>query len=149
MIFATLDQTDRYIGLHPLFPAAFRYLRETDFDQLVPGRYPILGDQLFAIIEDVQGRTREEAQLECHRKYIDIQFVLHGLDEMGWKPVCDCREPAVEYSDKCDIAFFRDGPAAWVIVPAGAFCVFFPEDAHAPLVGTGSIRKVVMKIAVM
>jgi beta-galactosidase beta subunit len=26
--------------------------------------------------------------------------------------------------------------------------VFFPEDAHAPLVGAGAIRKVVLKIAV-
>lgn len=54
----------------------------------------------------------------------------------------------MDYSDKRDIAFFRDVPSAWIAVPAGAYCVFFPEDAHAPLVSAAPIRKVVMKIAV-
>jgi biofilm protein TabA len=148
MIFDVLANADRYARLHPLFERAFAYLSETDFAAMAPGRNPLEGDALFAIVEEAEARTREQAQLECHRRYIDIQFVLSGLDEMGWKPLCDCREPAVEYSDKRDIAFFRDVPAAWVAVPPGAFCVFFPEDAHAPLVGAGPIRKVVMKIAV-
>lgn len=148
MIFDVLANADRYAGLHPLFERAFAFLRDTDFATMTPGRYPLEGESLFAIVEEAEARTREEAQLECHRKYIDIQFVLQGLDEMGWKPLCDCREPAAEYSDKRDIAFFRDPPAVWVAVPPGAFCVFFPEDAHAPLVGVGPIRKVVMKIAV-
>jgi biofilm protein TabA len=148
MIFDVLANTDRYAGLHPLFARAFAFLRETDFAAMPPGRYPLEGDTLFAIVEEAEGRTRDAAQLECHRKYIDIQFVLSGLDEMGWKPLVECREPAVEYSDKRDIAFFRDAPAAWVAVPLGAYCVFFPEDAHAPLVGEGPIRKVVIKVAV-
>jgi biofilm protein TabA len=148
MIFDVLANTDRYAGLHPLFARAFAFLRETDFAAMAPGRYPLEGDILFAIVEEAEGRTRDAAQLECHRKYIDIQFVLSGLDEMGWKPLVECREPAVEYSDKRDIAFFRDAPAAWLAVPPGAYCVFFPEDAHAPLVGAGPIRKVVIKVAV-
>ncbi|PIZ99843.1 MAG: YhcH/YjgK/YiaL family protein, partial [Candidatus Levybacteria bacterium CG_4_10_14_0_2_um_filter_35_8] len=28
------------------------------------------------------------------------------------------------------------------------FCIFFPEDAHAPLVGKGQVRKVIFKVAV-
>ena len=148
MIFDVLTNADRYEALHPLFPKAFAFLRETDLMALAPGRYPIEGEALFAIIEETDGRARADARLECHRKYIDIQLVLQGTDEMGWKPLCDCREPVAEYSDKRDIRFFFDAPASWVTVPAGAYCVFFPEDAHAPLVGTGSIRKVVLKIAV-
>ena len=148
MIYDVLANADRYAGLHPLFERAFAFLRDTDFAAMTPGRYPLSGESLFAIVEEAEGRARETAQLECHRKYIDIQYVLHGLDEMGWKPLCDCREPAAEYSDKRDIAFFRDPPATWITVPPGAYCVFFPEDAHAPLVGAGPIRKVVMKVAV-
>ena len=30
----------------------------------------------------------------------------------------------------------------------GSFCIFFPDDAHAPLVGTGNIHKIVFKLAV-
>lgn len=148
MIFDTLPQADRYAALHPLFPRAFAFLHETDLNALAPGRYPIEGESLFAIVEEANGRRRADAKLECHRRYIDIQLVLRGVDEMGWKPVRDCHQPVADYSDKRDIRFFHDAPASWIATPAGAFCVFFPEDAHAPLVGTGSIRKIVLKIAV-
>jgi len=148
MIFSTITNADRYAALHPLFPRAFEYIRNTDLLALPPGRYPIFGDDLFAIVESVPARPRAEAKLECHRKYIDIQLVLEGTEEMGWKPLTDCSQPVSDYSEEKDIRFFRDAPASWVAVPPEHFCIFFPEDAHAPLVGTGTIRKVIFKIAV-
>jgi len=147
MIFSTLSQSDRYAVLHPLFPRVFDYIRNTDLLALAPGRYPIVGDDLFVIVESVPGRTRAEAKLECHRKRIDIQLVLDGVDEMGWKALADCIDPVSDYSAEKDIRFFRDAPASWIATPPGAFCIFFPEDAHAPLVSTGQIRKVIFKVA--
>lgn len=144
MILDTLARADRYATLHPRFARAFAYLRETDLAVLEPGRHDIDGDALFAIVEDGPGRTRAEAKLECHRRYIDIQLVLEGVDEMGWRPLADCTQPATEY----------DAPASWIATPAGSFCLFFADDAHAPLVSTpagasaGWIRKVVVKVAV-
>lgn len=148
MIFSTIAQSDRYAALHPLFQRAFDYIRNTDLYALTPGRHDIIGDDLFVIIEHMQGRTRAEAQLEAHRRYIDIQLVLDGVDEMGWKPLADCREPVGDYSAENDIRFFRDAADSWIATPLGAFCIFFPEDAHAPLVSIGAIRKAVFKIAV-
>lgn len=148
MILDTLANADRYTALHPLFSRAIKFLRSIDLYSLAPGRYSIEGEHLFAIVEAVAGRKREEAKLECHRRYIDIQLVLEGVDEMGWKPVRDCHEPVADYSEKNDIQFFHDAAASWVATPRRAFCIFFPEDAHAPLVSAGSIRKVVLKIAV-
>ena len=148
MILDILTNASRYAALHPLFPRAFEYIRNTDLQTLKQGRYPIVGDELFAIVEHVPGRTRAEAKLEVHRRYIDIQLVLAGVDEMGWKPLAACHSPMGDYSAEKDIQFFHDTPASWIATPPDAFCVFFPEDAHAPLVGTGSIRKVIFKIAV-
>jgi len=147
MIFSTISQSDRYAALHPLFPHVFEYMRSTDLLSLAPGRYPIVGEQLFIIVESVPGRTREAAKLECHRRYIDIQLVLEGLDEMGWKALADCTQPVSDYSAGKDIRFFHDAPASWVATPPGAFCIFFPEDAHAPLVSASHIRKAIFKIA--
>src|SRR3989338_9861908 len=146
MILSTLFESDRYAALHPLFPRAFEFIRDTDLLVLAPGRYPIVGEQLFVIVENVAGRTREAAQLECHRKYIDIQLVLEGIDEMGWKALADCTQPVSDYKE--DIQFFYDTPATWIATPPGAFCIFFPEDSHAPLVSNGNIRKAIFKIAV-
>lgn len=167
MIFDTLTNADRYSVLHPLFPIAFEFIRKTDLWALSSGSYPIAGDDLFVIVENVTGRNREEAKLECHRKYIDIQLVLEGVDEMGWKSLSDCYDPVDDYCKERDIQFFRDVPASWIATPAGAFCIFFPEDAHAPLVSPGNciashhspegsvplfrggyIRKAIFKIAV-
>jgi YhcH/YjgK/YiaL family protein len=148
MILDTLDRSASYHALHPLFAQAFTFLRSTDLHALAPGRHDIDGERLFAIVEDCAGRTHAEAKLECHRRYIDIQLVLEGVDEMGWKPRSECVDPATEFDAARDIQFFNDAPSSWVATPPGAFCLFFPEDAHAPLVSAGRIRKVVVKIEV-
>lgn len=148
MILDTLARADRYAALHPGFARAFAFLRGAGLDALAPGRHPIDGDALFAIVEHCEARARDTAKLECHRRYIDIQLVLEGIDEMGWRPLADCADPATAHDAARDIRFFNDTPAAWVATPPGAFCVFFPDDAHAPLTGTGRIRKIVVKVAV-
>ncbi len=148
MILSTLPQSSRYTTLHRLFPCAFDYIRNTDLPSLTPGVHDIIDKQLFVIMEEANGRTRAEAKLECHRKYIDIQLVLTGIDEMGWKPLSDCHQPIADYNSERDIQFFDDVPDSWIAVPAGAFCIFFPEDAHAPLVSSSRIRKLIFKIAV-
>ncbi len=148
MILSTLTNANRYVTLHSLFPRAFEFMRSTNLFALAPGVHNIIGEELFAIVENVTGRSRTQAQLECHRKYIDIQLVLKGVDEMGWKPLPDCREPVAEYSAEKDIQFFYDAPSSWIVTPPNAFCIFFPEDAHAPLVSSGHIHKVIFKVAV-
>ncbi len=147
MIFSNLPNSHRYAALHPLFPRAFEYIRNTNLISLAPGCYPIVGDDLLAIVEYAHGRKRSEAKLESHRRYIDIQLVLEGTDEMGWKALADCHKPVSDYSPEKDIRFFDDIPDTWIATPPGAFCIFFPDDAHAPLVSDGQIRKVVFKIA--
>ena len=147
MIFAPLSASARYAALHTLFPRAFEYLRGTDLSALTVGIHPIIDQQLFIIVEEANARTRAEAKLEAHRNYIDIQLVLSGVDEMGWKALSDCHQPLDEHNAERDIRFFDDAPAAWLTVPPQHFCIFFPEDTHAPLVGSGAIRKVIMKIA--
>ena len=148
MILDTMANAGRYASLHPLFPHVFEYICSTDLLALAPGRHSIIGDDVFAIVERVAGRSREAAQLECHRKYIDIQLVLDGTDEMGWKALADCHDAVSDYNVNSDIRFFHDIPATWVAVPPGTFCIFFPEDTHAPLVASQHIHKVVFKIAV-
>lgn len=147
MILDTLTRSNRYLALHPLFARAFEFLRGTDLKSLPPGKHSVQGEQIFAIVEACAGRARTEAKLECHRRYIDIQLVLEGVDEMGWKPLAGCVDPATDYDEARDIRFFNDAPSSWIATPAGSFCLFFPDDAHAPLVSTGLIRKVVVKIA--
>ncbi len=147
MILSPLSQLPRYTALHPLFPQVLDFIQQTNLPSLPAGIHPILGEDLFVIVEKVSGRSREAAKLECHRRYIDIQLVLSGVDEMGWRALAECQQPIAEFNPTRDIQFFDDTPSAWIATPPDTFCLFFPDDAHAPLVSTGDIHKLIFKIA--
>ena len=148
IIINKLQHAERYYNVHTAFEKAFAFLRQDGLAELPAGRHEIDGDSLFCIISKGPGRSRAEAKLEAHRKYIDIQYVIAGTDEMGWKPTADCKLIDTSYDADKDIEFFKDQPDSWTPVPAGSFVIFFPQDAHAPLVSSGEIYKVVLKIAV-
>ena len=148
MILSPLSQADRYAGLHPRFPAAIAFLRQEGLADLAPGRYEIDGDKLFALITDGPGRSRDEGKLESHRAYIDIQYVAGGTDEMGWKPTADCTQPQSAFDVDKDLIFYDDTPDAYIATGTGSFAIFFPEDAHTPLLSDGNLHKVVVKIAI-
>ncbi|MBN1904475.1 MAG: YhcH/YjgK/YiaL family protein [Deltaproteobacteria bacterium] len=79
--------------------------------------------------------------------YIDIQLVLSGTDNMGWKPLKGCKRPASGFDMDEDIGFFNDGPDVFIPVRPGYFVIFTPDDAHMPLIGEGELHKIVIKIA--
>jgi YhcH/YjgK/YiaL family protein len=149
MVLDTLGCAQRYAALHRRFGRAFRFLAETDLDALPTGRSDILGplnDDMFAIIERRDGRGREAARLEAHRRYIDIQYTVRGDEEIGWTPLSSCVDPDGSFDPSRDIVFFRDRPSTWLHVPPGGFAIFFPGDAHAPLAGKGAMVKAIVKI---
>lgn len=148
MVVDKLDQAEKHFGLHPAFQKAFAFLRQDSLNDLAPGRHDIDGDRLYCMISRGPGKKRTEARLEAHRKYIDIQYILEGTDEMGWKPAASCGIPDGDYDENKDVIFYRDKPRKWTKIPAGSFAIFFPRDAHAPMVGDGEIRKAVVKVAV-
>lgn len=148
MILDRLQHAPRYTKLHGQFAAAFEYLRGPELAKMANGRYPIDGDDLFVIIERVEGRGRDGARAEFHRQYIDIQYVIGGTEEIGWIPTADCQTVAQPYDAQRDVGFFDDVPATWLSLPAGAFAVFFPEDGHAPLAGWRQVHKAIVKVAV-
>ncbi len=148
MILDFLGNAHRYHALHRLFPLAFEFLRTEPLCRIPEGRHAIDGDGLYASISRGEGRSREGALLEAHRKYIDIQFILKGIDTMGWKSREGCLRPSGEYDPVRDIEFFEDLPDVWIPVQPNMFTIFFPEDAHLPLISSDRIDKVVLKIAV-
>ncbi|MBN2582572.1 MAG: YhcH/YjgK/YiaL family protein [Planctomycetes bacterium] len=143
-----MENCDRYAALHPAFAAAFDFLRKATAATLEAPRHELDGKQLYVVVDRKDGRTRDGAKLEVHRRYIDIQYVVEGTDEMGWKALGECGQLSKEYDDAKDVLFYADRPEAWVRTPPGAFAIFFPEDAHAPLGGTGPMVKLIAKVAV-
>ena len=148
IIIDKLQNAENYYDMHPAFEKAFAFLRQENLTDLPPDRYEIDDNRLFCMISKGPGRTRSEAKLEAHRKYIDIQYIIAGSEEMGFKPTAHCKSIDTAYDADKDIMFFNDTPDSWTPVPVDSFVIFFPQHAHAPLIGTGNIHKAVLKIAV-
>jgi YhcH/YjgK/YiaL family protein len=143
-----LSNAHWYAAYHPGFGRALAFLADERVCRLGPGRHAVEGERLFVVIVQAEGRGRQEARLETHRRYIDIQLTLGGMEEIGWRAASRCRGPLSEYNLEQDVAFYDDRPELWLAVPAGMFAVFFPHDAHAPLSGAGAVHKAVAKVAI-
>src|SRR5512145_1499075 len=108
MIFDLFTCIRRYEALNRGFKRAIDFLEGTDLNRLEMGRYEIDNDRIYAMVSRESGRKKEDSQLEVHEKYIDIQLVLSGTDNMGWKPLKNCVKPASGFDKDDDIGFFYD-----------------------------------------
>ena len=147
MILDTLKNKEQYASLHPRFKAVFDYIDTHDLASMELGRHDIDGDNIFVMVQELELRPREQARLELHRKYIDIQLVLRGKEEVfGWSEKKDCLTAETEFDEAKDIQLFTDKPQCFYTVREGQFSILFPEDGHAPMLGEGIVKKCIFKI---
>ena len=148
MIFDNILFAEKYYSIHKHFEAAFEFLSQ-DLSKLKNDRYNIVGtNEVYATISENTLREKNNAPLESHKRYIDIQFLIRGDEKFGVSAINYCRIVRKQYNSDNDIAFWDDTPMSYVNLIPNDFVIFFPNDAHAPLIGDGNVRKVVIKIEV-
>lgn len=113
----------------------------------------IRGDAIFARVMRYPTRTPQQAIVEAHREYIDIQMSLLHSEGIRWY------DPAVlriksPYDAQKDAEFYEvDAPHSGEVINHPGICtVLFPEDPHMPQLITGDqsveILKAVVKVRV-
>ena len=132
---------------------ALEFLHSNDFAAMEDGRYPIHGDESFAILQRYETREPESGKPEAHRKYVDVQYIASGREQMGWCPMSPELKVCDPYDQNKDIVFFdKLIPITSIELTAGDFAVLYPTDVHRPCgspeSGAQDIVKVVVKIAV-
>lgn len=135
--------------LPPRIRQALDYLRTTDLASAALGRHDLDGDRLFALIQEYTTRHPDDCAWEAHRKYTDVQYVVSGVERIGYANLAHCRE-RVPYDADRDVALFEPG-ADFLTLAAGTVAILGPQDVHAPGCAAGaarSVRKVVVKAAV-
>ena len=149
MIIDTIANADKYAVLHPLFGKALQYIAGTNMAAAEPGKVAV-AEGLTAIFSEAEGKTAEAsvAKFECHKANIDIQYCISGTETIGWKPRETCTQPNGGYNAEKDVQFYHDGPDMYFQLQPGQFAIFFPEDVHAPMIGSGVIKKLVMKVKI-
>lgn len=149
MIIDSLQNAKKYASLHPLFAKAFTFLENKDLNSLEDGKSEI-SDGLKLIVSNGNGKTAEESlkKFECHDKNIDIQICIKGSETIAWKPREKCSHPNGEYNPEKDVRHFNDEPDMCFQLNDNQFVIFFPEDVHAPMIGEGTIKKIVFKVKI-
>lgn len=145
MIVTSIDNFGLYTNLHPLFESVDKELISNAMSAYTE-EILLNGRRLYASPARCAGKRAEDALLEAHDGYIDVQVCLEGEERLGWRNRAECRDVAIPYAADRDIVFYRDAPSMYVTLKPGQLAVFFPNDAHAPLIGEGMIRKVVFKV---
>ena len=146
MVIDSVKNCAKYTSLNPHFAKAFYFMATNDLASLAPGKYPIDGDNVYASVVEGQLKKKEDARLEAHNGYIDIQICIRGRETFGWLSREACTTPAGEYDAAKDIIFFKDEETIFFTLHSGEFAIFFPEDGHTPMIGEGAVKKCIIKV---
>ncbi|ATA68439.1 YhcH/YjgK/YiaL family protein [Capnocytophaga cynodegmi] len=148
MILSDLSQSSRYEGLHSAFPKVFQYVKSHNLLNAELGKIEIDGDKVFIINSEPECLSKENQVLEYHRKYLDIHILLSGEETIGWKNLAHCKQEKKAFDEENDYGLYEDKPTTYITLKPNQFAIVYPEDAHAPIIGEGKIRKLVVKISV-
>ena len=169
MILDSLVNAPRYAALSPRISRALEFLAKPDTARLEPKQAgsqnslikPIVGDEIFALVQRYKPKLRRETFWEAHRNYIDVQCIFEGAEMMGWAPLemMGVKQP---YDAERDYAVLEPifgggnglgGPEQFFTVRRGMFAIFFPTDAHMPGLApddtlADEVKKIVVKVRV-
>ena len=90
MVVDTLENLEKYASLNPLFAQAIEFLKSHDLQAMEIGKTELKGKDLLVNIAQTKPKTKEEAKLETHNEFIDIQIPLSGTEVMGYTAAKDC-----------------------------------------------------------
>jgi len=127
--------------------AAFKFLIESDLKNLPIGRID-LNEDVYAAVSEYETKTPEDAKFESHQKYIDLQYVISGEENIGLINASDLNVIS-PYDESKDIAFYDFDGGKMLLATSSKYFIFFPEDKHRPCIkteGADKVRKVVVKI---
>lgn len=146
MIIDKLENIGMYASVNPLFAQAIEFLKSTDLNAHELGKVVLKEGELFINFAAARPKTKDDAKIETHNNFIDIQIPLTGTELMGYMPRTDLAE--AEYNAEKDVTFYPGHATDYLTVKPGMFAIFFPEDAHAPGVTEVELKKVIVKVRV-
>jgi len=148
MILDQLSRVASYQGLSPRIAQALRFINGQDLGKLADGRIEIDGARLYANVFGYATKAgRAGGVWEAHRRYVDIQCLISGVEQIGYANLADLIVTQA-YDETKDCEFLKGHGQFFKLRPR-SFVVFFPQDAHMPGRAAGQpgpVRKVVVKV---
>ena len=135
-----------YASMNPLFPEAFEFLLNTDLENHELGKVVLKEGDCWVSFAQGRPKGKEDAKIESHNYFIDIQIPVSDGELMGYMPRVDL--PEEEYNPVKDATFYKGLATDYLTIKKGMFAIFFPQDAHAPGVNIQGLKRVVVKVRV-
>lgn len=124
------------------------FAERVEKENLEDGRYELQGENLFALLQTYVTKNLEDARMETHKIYSDLQYVVSGAEYIYWSPI-DELTVEEDRTPEADLVFYKSEPAnGRNLLTAGMFGAYFPQDGHRPSVAAGEpaqIKKIVFK----
>lgn len=130
---------------------AIEFIKTHDLLALPSGKTIIDGDNVYVNRSSYIGKNIEDAKIEGHKNYLDLQLVIKGEEGMGYvdirKEGLSVTFPYDAVKDRANYAGKVDGI---VNLRSGFFALVFPNDLHQPCIKTNDnmVEKAVFKIKI-
>ena len=117
----------------PVLVEALEYLRTAPFDQIEDGVYPLNETGTYLVLKEVVTSSFVEVRPEKHHRYIDIHYLITGMEKIGFARDHEKNKPVNVSPDVEDHTFFDfvEQEKELILYP-GQFVVFMPSDVHRP-----------------
>ncbi len=116
------------------------------------GHYEI-DESSYANIDEYETKPVSNCKFEAHKKYIDIQMLLSGTEELDFIHTENLKIDE-EYDCSRDVMFFKNPsikPDSLILNPF-KFAMIYPHEAHRPQMNAfdkpQKVKKVVVKILI-
>ncbi len=152
MIFDKMDNISDYFEELPLLKKVEEFVADFNHKKLSDGTYEIDGKRVFAMVQSYRTKQQtQEMMFEAHKKYIDLQYIINGIEKIRWAKLDKVDLVEEQYFSGGDIAFYEGDAMFDFTLTKGTFLLLYPEDAHLPGLSAQkdiNVRKIVFKIQV-
>lgn len=89
-----------------------------------------LFDDIFAIEQTFQTKNRRKCFFESHQKFVDIQMVISGIEQMELIDISNLKIKEPYNSDTDFIIYNLTNKSSKIVLQSADIVIFFPNDGH-------------------
>lgn len=151
MIIDSLDNKSCYKELSKDIYLGLEYLESLN-SNIELGLYSI-SKNVKAIVENYKTQNNKEIEFESHKKVIDIQYPIIGLERIFWTTIDNDMEIKTPYDTQLDRTIYSNTlkKLSYVDIGNKIFAIMFKNDGHSPKHCVElplSIKKITIKVSI-
>lgn len=149
MIYDHIHNIHLYKGISPALDIGLDFI--SNVNEALPNGVSEISKGVKAIVSEYKTKLENENGFEAHRRYIDIQFPIVGIEKVKCKPIEYLSETKVYDRDNDYLLYSGAQSGSDLIIGNGYFLVLFPEDGHMPQLCVEEpmmIKKLTLKVPV-